>query len=253
MITTYDLEILPDVDGYLTGLRAIQPKMKPEHFRVLQAQYSAPDRTATASELAESAAISGGHVVVNRLYGGLGHMFCDATGFVPEIRPDDSARWWAVWSVGRSMKDRGFLWEMRTQVAEALRRLEWVTGDPIPEEEFRRTQEERTAQALRSPNEVRLARLASAPTHAAEVPCEELRSSLEELCSLVCGFRAKASELQKLVDDQRKHEGHDAAEYLRDHVLPVMTEVRALGDELEGIVADDLWPLPKYREMLFIK
>jgi len=92
-----------------------------------------------------------------------------------------------------------------------------------------------------------------AQTHAAEVPCEELRSSLEELCSLVCSFRAKASELQKLVDDQRKHEGHDAAAYLRDHVLPAMTEVRSLGDELEGIVADDLWPLPKYREMLFIK
>ena len=24
-------------------------------------------------------------------------------------------------------------------------------------------------------------------------------------------------------------------------------------DELEGIVADDLWPLPTYQEMLFIK
>ena len=26
-----------------------------------------------------------------------------------------------------------------------------------------------------------------------------------------------------------------------------------LGDHLEGVVADDLWPLPTYREMLFIK
>jgi hypothetical protein len=25
------------------------------------------------------------------------------------------------------------------------------------------------------------------------------------------------------------------------------------GDVLEGLVADDLWPLPAYREMLFIK
>ena len=27
----------------------------------------------------------------------------------------------------------------------------------------------------------------------------------------------------------------------------------ALGDKLETMVADDLWPLPTYREMLFIK
>ena len=26
-----------------------------------------------------------------------------------------------------------------------------------------------------------------------------------------------------------------------------------LGDKLESVVADDLWPLPTYREMLFIK
>ena len=39
----------------------------------------------------------------------------------------------------------------------------------------------------------------------------------------------------------------------RDAVLPAMTAVRTLGDKLETIVADDLWPLPTYREMLFIK
>ena len=32
-----------------------------------------------------------------------------------------------------------------------------------------------------------------------------------------------------------------------------MAAVRSLGDKLEGVVADDLWPLPTYREMLFIK
>jgi glutamine synthetase len=32
-----------------------------------------------------------------------------------------------------------------------------------------------------------------------------------------------------------------------------MNEVRKLGDKLETVVADDLWPLPTYREMLFIK
>ncbi len=38
-----------------------------------------------------------------------------------------------------------------------------------------------------------------------------------------------------------------------DVVLPAMQQVRACSDELEGLVADDLWPLPTYQEMLFIK
>jgi glutamine synthetase len=32
-----------------------------------------------------------------------------------------------------------------------------------------------------------------------------------------------------------------------------MEDVREVADRLEGVVADDLWPLPKYSEMLFIK
>src|SRR3954451_7501928 len=41
--------------------------------------------------------------------------------------------------------------------------------------------------------------------------------------------------------------------YMRDQVLPAMEAVRDVSDRLERIVADDLWPLPKYWEMLFIK
>ncbi|HEY5717738.1 MAG TPA: glutamine synthetase type III, partial [Motiliproteus sp.] len=33
----------------------------------------------------------------------------------------------------------------------------------------------------------------------------------------------------------------------------LMLAVRTHADRLEGLVADELWPLPKYREMLFIK
>jgi glutamine synthetase len=32
-----------------------------------------------------------------------------------------------------------------------------------------------------------------------------------------------------------------------------MAAVRQAGDALERVVADDLWPLPKYSEMLFIR
>ena len=42
------------------------------------------------------------------------------------------------------------------------------------------------------------------------------------------------------------------AEYARDALLPAMAAVRSAADLLEGVVADDLWPLPTYQEMLYI-
>ncbi|MFT4769053.1 MAG: glutamine synthetase [Glaciecola sp.] len=36
-------------------------------------------------------------------------------------------------------------------------------------------------------------------------------------------------------------------------IRPLMDEVRVAADALEGYVADELWPLPKYQEMLFIR
>ena len=35
-------------------------------------------------------------------------------------------------------------------------------------------------------------------------------------------------------------------------ILEAMTELRILVDKIEGIIPDEKWPLPKYREMLFI-
>ncbi|MCU1677005.1 MAG: glutamine synthetase type, partial [Frankiales bacterium] len=53
------------------------------------------------------------------------------------------------------------------------------------------------------------------------------------------------------------HDGPDGgikhATYMRDVVIPAMNATREVADKLERIVADDLWPVPKYSEMLFIK
>ncbi len=48
-------------------------------------------------------------------------------------------------------------------------------------------------------------------------------------------------------------EGLDLAIHARDRQLTALERVRELGDALEKLVADDLWPLPKYAEILFIK
>ena len=42
------------------------------------------------------------------------------------------------------------------------------------------------------------------------------------------------------------------AVHVASEVIPALGHIRAACDELEGIVADSLWPLPKYRELLFI-
>ena len=42
-------------------------------------------------------------------------------------------------------------------------------------------------------------------------------------------------------------------QYLVKTVRPLMDEVRKYADGLEAEIADDLWPLPTYQEMLFIK
>ncbi|MEO6030056.1 MAG: glutamine synthetase type III, partial [Candidatus Binatia bacterium] len=45
----------------------------------------------------------------------------------------------------------------------------------------------------------------------------------------------------------------DHATHLCHTVLPAMANLRKTADTLEGTVADDLWPLATYQEMLFIK
>ncbi len=38
-----------------------------------------------------------------------------------------------------------------------------------------------------------------------------------------------------------------------DEVVPMMEELRTAADKLEPLVDDEMWPLVKYREMLFIR
>ena len=80
---------------------------------------------------------------------------------------------------------------------------------------------------------------------------EEAVSETEELA------RELWFALSRLESANQVHEGEEGslehAKYMRDAVLPAMDGAREVADRLERIVADDLWPLPKYEEMLFIK
>jgi len=43
------------------------------------------------------------------------------------------------------------------------------------------------------------------------------------------------------------------AKYMRDKIVPAMEKLRETGDEIEVLTPHEIWPLPTYREMLFVK
>ncbi len=78
-------------------------------------------------------------------------------------------------------------------------------------------------------------------------------SSLDHVTGLVGGLEAALIELDKAIHHHASGGLLDHAKHYRDEVVPAMLAVRKVADALEAVVADDLWPLPTYQEMLFIR
>jgi glutamine synthetase len=74
-----------------------------------------------------------------------------------------------------------------------------------------------------------------------------------EVRTLLESLGASLLELEQANAYPDELEGIDLAIHARDKQLAAMDKVREAADKLEKVVADDLWPLPKYEEMLFIK
>lgn len=72
--------------------------------------------------------------------------------------------------------------------------------------------------------------------------------TLDKVTALIKGLQDSINALAAATS-----EGCEEIEHCCHKVLPAMLEVRKYADHLEAIVADDLWPLPTYQEMLFIK
>jgi glutamine synthetase len=81
-------------------------------------------------------------------------------------------------------------------------------------------------------------------------------AGIETLSALVSATNDLTRGITALEKAEDHHGDGDAfahAKHIKEHVIPAMLELRKAGDKLETIVSDDLWPLPTYREMLFIK
>ncbi|MBI4940296.1 MAG: glutamine synthetase III [Actinobacteria bacterium] len=77
-------------------------------------------------------------------------------------------------------------------------------------------------------------------------------TSLETVTGPLGDLRAALATLGAALAADAGEEPLAEATYARDVLLPAMAAVRAAADALEGVVADDLWPLPTYQEMLYI-
>ncbi len=75
----------------------------------------------------------------------------------------------------------------------------------------------------------------------------------EEVNGLIDELRDVLDELVRQNAELGGDEVHSKAHHMRDHIVPAMAAVRGVVDRLEKVVPDDLWPLPRYREMLFVK
>ncbi|MBU3698407.1 MAG: glutamine synthetase type III [Candidatus Kapabacteria bacterium] len=74
----------------------------------------------------------------------------------------------------------------------------------------------------------------------------ELAGVTNELALAIAALRAQNQELGG-------DTVHSKAHHMRDNVLTAMQRVRKAADVLERLTAYDHWPLPSYREMLFVK
>src|SRR4051812_48920421 len=89
-------------------------------------------------------------------------------------------------------------------------------------------------------------------TEASGLKDARLRKALQEYVEAVGDFAAAVDALEKAGavhdDDPMTH-----ARHIKGKVRPAMAEVRRLADALEQVIASDLWPLPTYRDLLFLK
>ncbi len=97
--------------------------------------------------------------------------------------------------------------------------------------------------------------LPAAARHLALLLSAQLPELASETEALVSEFvdSIRALESDNLEENQPHEDVMEHAKYMRDKTIPAMDTVRGTADRLEKVVADDLWPLPKYSEILFIK
>ncbi len=91
-------------------------------------------------------------------------------------------------------------------------------------------------------------------TDASEDDICEIESLIKEMKHHLSAVRSKVAfmtEARKVAN--RIEDGREKAVAYHDTVLPFLDDIRNHIDELELIVDNEMWPLPKYRELMFVR
>jgi glutamine synthetase len=92
-----------------------------------------------------------------------------------------------------------------------------------------------------------------AAAKAGGVQSKESKKLLADLVKTIDGLKATSDKLTAALDHTGNGGTYKHAKYMRDAVVPLMNALREYGDKLETLLPSEYWPLPTYREMLFIK
>lgn len=103
--------------------------------------------------------------------------------------------------------------------------------------------QERLARSIRAVKEV-----------SPEIDTATQRAMLADLSASINALKTSIDALAAAQTEVSAHEGPplEQAVRVRELVVTAMNEVRTHADALEIVIDDDLWPLPKYRELLFM-
>ena len=82
---------------------------------------------------------------------------------------------------------------------------------------------------------------------------KDKKGHLSEVVSKIYYVRRNAGEMVRLLENAKKVSDEKRAVLYFKELKPLMEHIRKHVDNLECVVSDDAWDLPKYREMLFIK
>ncbi|MFH1398020.1 MAG: glutamine synthetase III [Candidatus Omnitrophota bacterium] len=82
---------------------------------------------------------------------------------------------------------------------------------------------------------------------------KDQKEHLSDVVSKIYYVRRNTKELVKLLEKAKGRNNDSRANLYFKELKPLMEHIRKHVDALECVVPDELWELPKYREMLFIK
>lgn len=86
----------------------------------------------------------------------------------------------------------------------------------------------------------------------ADIDAADTKSLLKDVTEWIGKLRKATKAVQKA----EAHSSEDSvahARHNRDKLVPAMLEAREVSDQLEQLIPDDLWTLPRYSEMLFVR